>query len=107
METDLPAAQRWVNMPIDYDVWVHGESVDPQGRADDLADKWRDWWQTSRVGVDDIRDILHNVEECPGAERPKITGEALMRIVKASNGKAAGADGWSPCGALSPTGGIL
>ncbi len=96
METDLPAAQRWANMPIDYDAWVHGESVDPQGRADDLADKWRDWWQTSCVGVDDVRDILRSVEECPGAERPKITGEALMRIVKASNGKAAFADGWSP-----------
>ena len=96
METDLPAAQRWVNMPMDYDAWVQGEPIHPQGRANDLAEKWRNWWQTPGPGVEGIRDILENVAPCPGAERPRIEGEALMRIVKASKGKAAGADGWSP-----------
>ena len=94
--TDPPAAQRWAHKPSGYDVGVHGESVDPRKWADDLADRWRDWWQTSCEGVGDIRDILHNVAECPGEERPKITGEALMGIIKARSGKAAGADGWSP-----------
>ena len=93
--TDSPAVQRWAQRPSGYDVKGRGESVGPRRWADDLADRWRDWWQTSCVGVGDIRDILHNVAECPGEERPKITGEVLTQIIKASNGKTAGADGWS------------
>ncbi|MDP6209095.1 MAG: reverse transcriptase domain-containing protein, partial [Roseibacillus sp.] len=96
MSTDLAAAQRWVNLVPPKDEWEEGEEIHPQARAEQLAKKWTKWWEADPAPPEALAEVLDCVPACGEVETPVVGPEALMRIVREGQAKAAGADGWSP-----------